>query len=241
MRWLVVFAVTLLLASPSLARVSSPVSESPRSSAVRVSPQQREADIKSILSRREFRGAEKSVIEKEWEWLKGELIRLLGSIFGDGFLGSADTKTASTALAVIVLVLFILLLAYVLARIGSGRLGTRLAMDGPDEDAGPETSAKALDEAAASASAGDFRTALRLVYLAVLLRLDEREVIRFDRAGTNWEYLSALKARPELHAALRPVTLTFDRKWYGHEAASESDYESFVAAYHSVDSTEVGE
>ena len=201
----------------------------------RESPDARKTTMKEILAREEFSGSQKSAAD---QWL-GSLLRR-APVF-DGFGSGEGSKAVSITLSIIVLVLFLLLLAHVLARLGLGRLLGSQSMETEDIYAGPDSPRGALDEASRAASSGDFRTALRLVYLAVLLRLDERDLIRFDRTGTNWEYLAALRGNPEFHQLLRPVTVTFDRKWYGREAAGESDYTTFVEAYAAAEALEVGQ
>lgn len=57
---------------------------------------------------------------------------------------------------------------------------------------------------------------MRYLYLAALLRLDERGQLRYNRALTNREYLDRVQDNPHLQAALPPIVETFDRVWYGY-------------------------
>ena len=202
-------------------------------------PEVRKQQLRAILSRREFAPARQSLSERIMAWILRGIQRILQWIFGGigGLEGSG--QWLAVVLAIAVVVLFLWFLAGVLARLGGGRFAAR---PGSEEKAspGPDTPKAALDEAAKLASAGDFRPALRLVYIAALLELDERGLIRFDRTGTNWEYLSAIADHPELQRVLRPVTASFDRKWYGHEQASQSDYRAFLDAYRAVEASEAG-
>ena len=75
---------------------------------------------------------------------------------------------------------------------------------------------------------GDYRTAVRYLYLSSLLVLDEQGLLRYDRSRTNREYLRSVSSRPELAIPLRKVIDVFDRVWYGFEAVDENTYKSYV-------------
>ena len=53
-------------------------------------------------------------------------------------------------------------------------------------------------------------------------------ILRFDQALTNRELLRSTQANPILSEALAPVTVAFDRVWYGFEPLTQSDYETLV-------------
>ncbi len=83
------------------------------------------------------------------------------------------------------------------------------------------------------ASQGDYRLALRFIYLALLVALDTDGVLRFDRSKTNWEYLRALRAsgRADVYETMAPLTRDFDRIWYGFAATDSGDYARALAQY----------
>jgi preprotein translocase subunit SecG len=204
--------------------VAQPVSPAP--------PQVRKQQLGAILASPEFSRSDLGILERLGRAVRRATGGLFERVFG-GIRGSGkEAENLSVLLAVLVVLFFVILLAYVLAGAAQRRAFLRPApQDSSGAWAGPDSAAAALEQAAGLASSGDFRSAIRLVYLAVLLKLDEREMIRFDRTGTNWEYLSRLVGRPEIYGPLRPVTVMFDRKWYGREPAAESDYRSFLDAY----------
>ena len=76
------------------------------------------------------------------------------------------------------------------------------------------TAQSAFAAAQTSAENNDRRSAVRLLYLAAFLSLDERDMLRFDRSKTNREYLRAV-AGSEFAPTLRDVIGVFDRVWYG--------------------------
>ena len=96
----------------------------------------------------------------------------------------------------------------------------------------PAEHALSAQEAATQAAnlirSGDSRMAVRYMYLAALLWLDERKLLRYDPALTNREYLDRVGANPELRRRLAQVVATFDRVWYGHEPLSDAEYAEYV-------------
>ncbi|MCA9980076.1 MAG: DUF4129 domain-containing protein [Anaerolineales bacterium] len=93
----------------------------------------------------------------------------------------------------------------------------------------PLTAAAAYQQAQTTSSAGDYRTAVRYLYLSTLLALDERDLLRYDRAATNREYLRRIADQPDLHALLSDVVDVFDRVWYGFQPISRDTYDTYAA------------
>jgi hypothetical protein len=80
-----------------------------------------------------------------------------------------------------------------------------------------------LEAAASLAASGDYRGALRALYVATLVALDRRAVIDFQPWRTNGHYVRTMPAgdgRESLHR----LTGLFDRTWYGDEPAGENEY-----------------
>jgi len=86
------------------------------------------------------------------------------------------------------------------------------------------------------AGEGRFREAVRCLFLACLLRLDEAGVARFDRGQTNWEHLVRIEASPRRPKELdfRAPTTAFDRIWYGFKDHGRQDYDDFEDWYTAV-------
>lgn len=105
------------------------------------------------------------------------------------------------------------------------------------EDDEPE---RTLDEWLALADSlereGKIREAVRALYLACLLKFDERNIARFVRSQTNWEHLSRIEASPRRPAGLdfRTPTQAFDQIWYGHKVRGHVDVDDFRAWYRQV-------
>ena len=100
-------------------------------------------------------------------------------------------------------------------------LGERLEADA--------TASGLLDAAERLARSGDLRGAIRKAYVALLLELGDRGVLRLSRQRTNRDYLNAVRraAAPGLYSAMLPLTFDFELHWYGLRDASDADWESF--------------
>jgi hypothetical protein len=106
----------------------------------------------------------------------------------------------------------------------------------PVEDDIPASSSEAIDRAIEFANAGDYRTAVRQLYLGSLLILDERGKLQFDRSLTNRETIRAIRkaGAMQLADALRPVVDYYDRVWYGFVRVEQHDFERFRAEVEAV-------
>ncbi|WP_298818726.1 DUF4129 domain-containing protein [Chloroflexus sp.] len=101
----------------------------------------------------------------------------------------------------------------------------------------PVTVSEAQRLAAAARQASDRRSAVRYLYLAALLWLNEQGVLRYDRSLTNREYLQRLRSSSPARDLLEPVIATFDAVWYGFRPIDDqafARYEEQVAAVQSL-------
>ena len=87
------------------------------------------------------------------------------------------------------------------------------------------------DAAMAAARAGDFRTAIRKLYISLLYDLAERNVIELEDSATNHEYLARLSRFNSLTAPVGYLTDRFDYCWYGMTASSEEEFSTCLARY----------
>jgi hypothetical protein len=97
-----------------------------------------------------------------------------------------------------------------------------------------QTAADLLAEAELLARSGDLRAAIRKGYIAVLLELADRKLLRLERNNTNRDYLRALSARQEIFESMKILTGSFERHWYGLLAANEVDWREFKAGIEAV-------
>ena len=156
-----------------------------------------------------------------WSWVGRVLEMLLRPV---GRAAAAGGRPVAWAIGIVGLLLLLGVLAYLARGLRRGLVAEASA---PSDDPAANLTAKtALDQAGELARGGDYRTAVRYLYLSALLWLDEREILRYDRALTNREYLERVRDNPALRERLAPVVETFDRVWYGHLPI---DAETFAA------------
>jgi Domain of unknown function (DUF4129) len=85
-------------------------------------------------------------------------------------------------------------------------------------------------QAAESASRGDFITAIRLLFVACLLRLERAEKRTFRAGTTNREHLRRHQNSP----VFKPLELfveTIETRWYGQGACGPEDFEACRVAH----------
>jgi hypothetical protein len=185
--------------------------------------------LADILEREEFQWAEEdsrpSWLEQLWRRFQAWLRRLLPD---DGPLAEGDSFLSYllTALGTLILVLT---LGYIVRSLAINFVSeTAIAGDGAD---GREflTAVSALKQAQTLSEAGDYRAAVRYLYLSALLSLEERGLLRYNRSLTNREYLRSVAHLPGLAIVLRDVVDVFDRVWYGYQPLDQVTYQQYEA------------
>ncbi|MCS7079489.1 MAG: DUF4129 domain-containing protein [Chloracidobacterium sp.] len=208
---------------------------------VSATPEGEAADIRAILAREAFQPIKKT--KTPLEYLQAWLVELIDKIFGKlpkdaPSLDDAAKDLWSNQWVQLGLWVFLTLL---LCRAGlrfvrRWRQQQAMAEDGArlilGEPVALETSAdELLAQARAAAEAGDWRQAVRKVYIALLHDLDKREIVPLNRAWTNREYLNAVRAQALLYPAMRELTDRFDVLWYGQRHGDREDYEQALLRY----------
>jgi Domain of unknown function (DUF4129) len=102
-------------------------------------------------------------------------------------------------------------------------LGEKIAAD-----EAPDT---IFDEAERLAREGNLRGAIRKGYIALLCELSDRKIIGLAQHKTNRDYLRDTRKQPEIYKNMDGLTDTFERHWYGFEAADEADWSEFRQKY----------
>jgi hypothetical protein len=179
--------------------------------------------LKALLDQPPFKRAEPST--PSWassllDWLGRLLERMLRPL---GRIAPGTGNTVAWIIGIVGLALLLAVIAYLLRGLRRGMVADAQIHDDPEANL---TARTALDQASGLARGGDYRTAVRYLYLSALLWLDERDVLRYDRALTNREYLDRVRTNPALRARMAPIVETFDRVWYGH---APIDADTFAA------------
>ena len=133
-----------------------------------------------------------------------------------------------------------LLLSYWLqGMLGAFVQDARLERRRGDADPLPRTAGEARSNAHDAAHKGDYRQAVRQLYLSALLGLEERGVIRQDRSLTNRELLQTTDQDPALRRSLEPIIDVFDSVWYGVTEPDGATFESYTLEVDRLDRTVV--
>jgi len=131
-------------------------------------------------------------------------------------------------LIIAAVILFILSLFFIARNLSRSLVReAELAAENGDDDV-LLTSNGAMQRAQTLSTQGDYRNAVRYLYLSSLLILDEHGVLRYDRSRTNREYLRSVSSKPELAKPLSDVIDVFDRVWYGFDSVDDETYQSYV-------------
>jgi hypothetical protein len=215
------------------------------------------ADVKRILARREFQTTpdpekDPTVAEDQAPDEPGWLARLFKA-FWDWLLkqkqddrpapvnidtSSSPAMAGANAVMIGALVLVAAVLLFILIRSFKRKKTEQTELDESggltqqplDQDGmsalskPPETWAGLADELAAK---GEYRDAIRHLYLALLSRLHRDGVIDYDPTLSNWEYLFAFKGASSLKAGFKELTRRFDFAWYGNLGVDALAYAMF--------------
>lgn len=81
-------------------------------------------------------------------------------------------------------------------------------------------------------SSGDYTQGLRFLYISLLIRLNEYNIIRINKAKTNKQYLLEIRDnKPEIHDAMVEFTSVFNRHWYGRKRADKAVFVNWNDVY----------
>ncbi len=72
---------------------------------------------------------------------------------------------------------------------------------------------------------GNYRLAIRILYLESLKMLNDRRMIKWSRNKTNWDYVHEIN-RDSLKTDFKKVNLFFDFVWYGNATVNKAAFEA---------------
>lgn len=183
-----------------------------------------------------------SLWQRFWRWFGDLLDRILPQRQAGGSTAVGDAIGALIGWGVVLVggLLLTILLAYWLRRFLGGMLTDSLRRERAGREGVPATAAEARSQASLQAESGDYRQAVRSLFLSALLHLREADLLRYADSQTNREVLANLGPRDPVRPHLEPVVETFDRVWYG---VREPDEQTFRAYSREVDAlmAETGE
>lgn len=146
--------------------------------------------------------------------------------FDFGFLSWLFSDGLTGCFTIIAIVFVVGLIGYIASTVRRNSVSVARRKTPAEEQ--KLTSVQAIERAdKVAAEEGDFRDAVRYLYLSTLLWLEERGLLRYDRTLTNREVLAAVPTNSPLHQRLAPVVQTFDRVWYGIAEVDQGTFEQY--------------
>lgn len=162
------------------------------------------------------------------EWLDRLLPKSAPASSNSGAAGRASDLIA-WSIGLIGIIAIVLLLAYWLRGLIAGFVANADADDeGNAGDDMPQTAAEARQRAAGAANEGNYRGAVRNLYLAALLTLEQHGLVPADRSLTNREVLGRVDRAHPLRPHLQPVVEIFDDVWYGVHEPNAGTYAAYA-------------
>lgn len=72
-------------------------------------------------------------------------------------------------------------------------------------------------------NSGNYRLALRILYLRILQELHRQELIHWKKEKTNFDYVREL-SDDQHRRFMASLTMKFERKWYGEQEITEKEF-----------------
>ena len=194
--------------------------------------------LRQILDRAEYRKKEESrlaaFIRKIYDKVAGFLGELrdgLGRLLSKLFGSAAEGSVLSVIVAVVALAALLGVVIYLAAQIKPRRKrAKKRTVLGEEIEAG--TTPRDLFEAAMTAArAGDYRNAVRKLYISLLYDLSERNLLELEDSATNHEYVTRLSRFTALLPPLNFMTDRFDVSWYGMFPTTPDEFSVYLERY----------
>lgn len=184
--------------------------------------------LESILARSEFEWEtpEPSPLGKWFEELINRIVEFFAGISGEA--GIASSSILEIVLFTLGIIVFLIILLTAMRGIRAFFAPQAEVEQDLDQSETPVTAEGAIKKARAFSEDGDYRNAVRYLYLSSLMFLEERGVLRFDLSRTNREYINDFSHRPEVVGLLGEVIEVFDRVWYGYQPIDAKAYAEYL-------------
>lgn len=187
------------------------------------------AALKAVLARAEFNQPE-PLWQRIVRWLRDLLARWFPNQPDNALTAPISERLLTLAGWVVIgiacLVLVVVLSYWLQALLGGLVRDVTLRRRRQNGDAEPLSAVEARQRATALAHSGDYRQAVRQLYLSALLTLEEQRLLVVNRSLTNREVLASVGEQTSLRMHLEPAVRVFDDVWYG---VHEPDAATFTA------------
>jgi hypothetical protein len=190
------------------------------------------AVLGDVLQRPEFTQT-LSPLDRFWRWLSEQVNRFLperdptpagtpGASLLAEFVGWGAIVAGAVAI--------IWLLSYWLRGLVLGMVADADARRTQVADDLPQTPGEARRRADTLAQSGNYREAVRNLYLSALLTLEQHGLVTTDRSLTNREVLARVPADHPIRPHFKPVVETFDDVWYGVHEPDQGTFGTYSRA-----------
>jgi hypothetical protein len=186
--------------------------------------------LNAILADPQFQWKEAAVNPiSEWvNQLLEKIARWLDKLSGRQGDGTVTVNVPSIPfLPTLLSICLVVILAYIFRSLLIDLVAEARMKGGSDDADEVLTADAAFSRAQTLSRGGDYRSAVRFLYLSALLMLNERGLMHYDRSKTNREYLSSVSQSPELAEPLRDVIDVFDNVWYGYHTLDEGTFKHY--------------
>jgi hypothetical protein len=187
--------------------------------------------IEEILSRHEFAVAHsESLMQRLLNWLFEKMRKFFSFVPQPGSAFNSVLRVVIIVISIAVAVMLIVFSARYFKRDKKAKKETSRTIFG--EEITEETTAESLADAARKlAEQGEYRAAIRKLYVSLLFELERQGLLRLQASTTNREYLNKIRQQLGLFPVMSYLTDRFDYFWYGKFASSQSDFDDFFANY----------
>jgi Domain of unknown function (DUF4129) len=196
------------------------------------------AKLREILNRRDYHEKEEgrfaAFVRKIYNKVSDFIVQLrdaFGRMLKKTFSSAAEGSLVSKILVIVVLGVFLFFILRLATKIKPRRKAARKRTVLGEEIEANATPGDLFEAAMAAAQAGDFRAAVRKLYISLLYELSERSLIELDESATNHEYLARLAHFEPLVAPVSAMTDRFDVSWYGMFPTSQEEFSTCLARY----------
>ncbi|KNY25045.1 hypothetical protein Bccel_0302 [Pseudobacteroides cellulosolvens ATCC 35603 = DSM 2933] len=209
--------------------------------------QQVEDSLNDIFSSKEFQEAnkEKTLLERLSDVIEDildKIKRALGQINPPSIDDIPIKPRVNTAghgiiFYIIIFILLILMAASVIYLIVKYKRNNRKIKE--EEDSELLSQLKDPEEVRLQAMEfyknGDFRQGIRFLYLSLILKLNEQNLLVINKAKTNKEYMNELRTKEYIHFdKVMEFTGVFNRCWYGNRNLSRDIFDKWFSEYSSI-------
>ena len=196
-----------------------------------------QAQLDSILKRSEFQSQDGKSHSSIFGWIGAHVRAIVWPILGPivhvirrSLGGVAPWRTIGVIALVVIGILVVVTMVVGPVRAIRRLFGPRIARYTGEAAPAVLTAAELRHEAEELARDSSYRLAVRTLYLAALVRLDERGLLRFERTLTNREVLRSAAGHDgaTLSQRLAPLVERIDRYWYGTDLCTLEEYREFA-------------